>query len=105
MREARKRNSLGHHAQTAGTEHVLLSSGRPWDLEPSHGVAGFAFTEQDKEFLLPLFENLVRTRQAGTRMISSVFQVSIAQNLTINHGKYDGHAPKHQWSLEDYTVI
>ncbi len=49
--------------------------------EPSHEFAGSAFTEQDREFLLPLFERILRTRcQLGTRMISKPFDLYRAQN-------------------------
>ena len=60
------------HAKTLGTEHVLLS------LLADRGTLASQVMEFAREFLLPLFERILRTRQAGTRMISKPFGVSIA---------------------------
>ena len=68
------------HAKTLGTEHVApLSSGRPWDLsEPSHGVCRLCLTEQEQGVPIASLRKNLKTRQAGTRMISKPFGVSIA---------------------------
>ena len=68
------------HAKTLGTEHVLLSllADRGTLASQVMGLPALPLQSKTREFLLPLFERILRTRQAGTRMISKPFGVSIA---------------------------
>ena len=69
--------------------------------------AGFAFTEQDKGVpIASLRKNLEDKAGWDKNDIKAIRSLYRAQTLTAKTmGKYDGHATKHQWRFEDYTVI
>ncbi len=66
-------------------EHVLLSLlADHWDSEPSHGVCRLCLWKRTREFLLPPFERILKTRQAGTK---ERYQKAIPEEMSLSDKK------------------
>ncbi len=87
------------HAKTLGTEHVLLSPSRPWDLgEQSWSLPALPLQSKTKGVPIASLQRILKTRQAGTRTISKAISVFIGlKELTAKPWEIWWACRKHQW--------